>query len=63
MVPVVVDRPFAKTVGSLNRLGWWKDEQERAESAKHLIAARDLALAKSEPVRVDSRRFAPRPTL
>ena len=28
-MPVVVDRPAAKVVASLNRLGWWKDEQER----------------------------------
>ncbi len=31
-VPVVVDRPVAKVVASLNRLGWWTDEKERAES-------------------------------
>ena len=46
VVPVVVDRPFEKVVASLNRLGWWADEQERAESTAHLIAARDHALAR-----------------
>jgi hypothetical protein len=53
IVPVVVDRPAAKVVASLNRLGWWKDEQERVESTEHLIAARDLALAGVATVRVD----------
>jgi tetratricopeptide (TPR) repeat protein len=61
VVPVVVDRPFEKVVASLNRLGWWKDEQERAESTAHLIAARDLALAETETVRVgfEALRAAP----
>ena len=53
LVPVVVDRPAAKVVASLNRLGWWTDEKERAESTAHLIAARDLALAGVATVRVD----------
>ena len=53
VVPVVVDRPVANVMASLNRLGWWKDEQERAESTAHLIAARDLALAGTPTVRVD----------
>jgi len=53
MVPVVVDRPFENVVGSLNRLGWWTDEQERAEATAHLIATRDLALAGAATVRVD----------
>jgi tetratricopeptide (TPR) repeat protein len=53
VVPVVVDRPFEDAVGSLNRLGWWKDEQERAESTAHLIAARDRALEGATTVRVD----------
>jgi hypothetical protein len=52
-VPVVVDRPAAKVVASLNRLGWWADEKERAESTAHLVAARDLALAGVATVRVD----------
>ena len=30
--PVVVDRPFAKIVATLNRLDWFEDEQERAGS-------------------------------
>lgn len=51
--PVVVDRPFAKIVATLNRLGWLEDEQERAESMRHLIAARDLSLAGSAKVMVD----------
>ncbi|MDT5051369.1 MAG: hypothetical protein QOG75_7297, partial [Mycobacterium sp.] len=34
-------------------LGWWKDEQERAESTAHLIAARDRALSGVATVRVD----------
>jgi tetratricopeptide (TPR) repeat protein len=53
VVPVVVDRPVANVLASLNRLGWWKDEQERAESTAHLIAARDLALSGVATVRVD----------
>jgi tetratricopeptide (TPR) repeat protein len=53
IVPVVVDRPFAKVVASLNRLGWLPDEQERAASTTRLIAARDLALAGAAKVRVD----------
>lgn len=53
IVPVVVDRPAADVVASLNRLGWWKDEKERAESTAQLIAARDRALAGVETVRVD----------
>jgi tetratricopeptide (TPR) repeat protein len=53
VVPVVVDRPVANVIASLNRLGWWQDEQERAESTAHLIAARDQALAGAATVRVD----------
>jgi hypothetical protein len=52
-VPVVVDRPVANIVASLNRLGWWTDEKERAESTDRLIAARDLALTGVAAVRVD----------
>jgi hypothetical protein len=52
-VPVVVDRPAANVVASLNRLGWWADEKERAESTARLIAARDRALAGAATVRVD----------
>jgi tetratricopeptide (TPR) repeat protein len=53
VVPVVVDRPVANVIASLNRLEWWKDEQERAEATAHLIAARDQALAGTTAVRVD----------
>ena len=53
IVPVVVDRPFAQVVASLNRLGWLPDEQERAASTARLIAARDDALADAATVRVD----------
>jgi hypothetical protein len=53
VVPVVVDRPVANVIASLNRLGWWEDEQERAESTAHLVAARDQALAGAATVRVD----------
>ncbi len=52
-MPVVVERPVPNVIASLNRLGWWKDEQERAESTAHLIAARDQALAGTTTVRVD----------
>jgi tetratricopeptide (TPR) repeat protein len=52
-VPVVVDRPFAKIVATLNRLDWFEDEQERAESMRHLIVSRDLSLASTAKVRVD----------
>src|ERR1700761_3194186 len=53
LVPVVVDRPVPNVIASLNSLGWWQDEQERAESTAHLIAARDHALAGAPVVRVD----------
>jgi hypothetical protein len=53
VVSVVADRPVANVMASLNWLGWWKDEQERAESTAHLIAARDRALAGAAAVRVD----------
>src|ERR1700760_4277093 len=53
VVPVVVDRPVPNVIASLNRLGWWQDEKERAESTSHLIAARDHALAGAPVVRVD----------
>ncbi len=53
VVPVAVDRPVANVLASLNRLGWWQDERERAESTAHLIAARDQALAGTTTVRVD----------
>jgi hypothetical protein len=53
IVPVVVDRPVAKVVASLNRLGWLPNEDERAASTARLIAARDLALASAANVRVD----------
>jgi hypothetical protein len=53
VVPVVVDRPHRKVVASLNRLGWLKDEQERADSTAHLIAARDRALGDAATIRVD----------
>ncbi|MDT7770973.1 MAG: hypothetical protein QOI30_3992, partial [Mycobacterium sp.] len=53
IVPVVVNRPFAQVVASLNRLGWLPDEQERATSTARLIAARDDALAGATTVKVD----------
>jgi len=53
VVPVVVDRPSANVVASLNRLGWLKDEQERCESTVRLIEARDRALDGATTVRVD----------
>jgi hypothetical protein len=53
VVPVVVERPVPNVIASLNRLGWWQDEQERAESTAHLIAAREQALAGTTTVRVD----------
>jgi tetratricopeptide (TPR) repeat protein len=62
VVPVVVDRPLDKTVASLNRLGWWS-EQERVDSAEHLVAARDLALAGSHSVRVDFEALRDTPTV
>ena len=53
VVPLVVDRPFEKVVASLNRLGWFADEQERAASTAHLIGARDSALADGAKVTID----------
>jgi len=61
-VPVVVDRPAANVVASLNRLGWWTDEKERTESTAHLVAARDLALAGVATVRVDFEELRSAPT-
>jgi hypothetical protein len=63
LVPVVVDRPPANVVASLNRLGWWADEKERAESTAHLIAARDLALAGVPTVRVDFEELRSTPAI
>lgn len=51
VVPVVVDRPQDKVVASLNRLGWLRDEQERADSTAHLVAARDRALGDPKTIR------------
>jgi hypothetical protein len=62
-VPVVVDRPAANVVASLNRLGWWADEKERAESTAHLVAARDLALAGVATVRVDFEELRAAPAI
>ncbi len=53
IVPVVVDRPFEKVVASLNRLEWFANEHERAESTARLIAARDHALTGVAPIQVD----------
>jgi tetratricopeptide (TPR) repeat protein len=53
VVPIVVDRPLANVVASLNRHGWFRDEQERVEVTARLISARDLALADAAVVRVD----------
>jgi tetratricopeptide (TPR) repeat protein len=53
VVPVVVDRPFDDVVASLNRLGVFGDEWERAESTAHLINIRDRALAGTATVNVD----------
>jgi hypothetical protein len=53
IVPVVVDRPFDKVVASLNRLGWWADEQVRSESVAHLNAARDNGIDGLVAVHVD----------
>lgn len=63
IVPVVVDRPFARVVSSLNRLGWLPDEQERAESTARLIAARDLALAGAKTIRVDFEELRATPSV
>jgi hypothetical protein len=62
-VPVVVDRPFAKVVSSLNRIGWLPDERERAESTARLIAARDLALAGAKTIRVDFEELRAAPSV
>jgi tetratricopeptide (TPR) repeat protein len=63
IVPVVVDRPFAKVVSSLNRIGWLPDEQERAESTARLVAARDLALAGAKTIRVDFEELRATPSV
>jgi len=53
IVPVVVDRPFAKVLATLKRLDWWPDEQDGAESTTHLLGARDLSLANRSKVHID----------
>jgi hypothetical protein len=53
IVPVVVDRPFAKVLATLKRLDWWPEEQDGVESTTHLLAARDLSLANTPKVRID----------
>ncbi|BBX45054.1 hypothetical protein GCM10009641_23540 [Mycobacterium cookii] len=53
IVPVVVDRPFAKVAATLSRLEWFQDQQEREATTRRLIAARDLSLANSPKVTVD----------
>ncbi len=53
IVPVVVDRPFAKVLATLKRLDWWPDEQDGIESTTHLLAARDLSLANRSKVHID----------
>jgi tetratricopeptide (TPR) repeat protein len=53
IVPVVVDRPFAKVLATLKRLDWWPDEQDGVESTTHLLAARDLSLANRPRVHID----------
>ena len=53
IVPVVVDRPFAKVLATLARLDWWPDHQDGVESTTHLLAARDLSLADRPKVHID----------
>ena len=53
IVPVVVDRPFAKVLATLKRLDWWPDERDGVESTTHLLAARDLSLADRSKVHID----------
>jgi hypothetical protein len=53
IVPVVVDRPFAKVLATLKRLEWWPDEQDGVESTTHLLTARDLSLANTAKVHID----------
>ncbi|MGA8330691.1 MAG: hypothetical protein WB777_15520, partial [Mycobacterium sp.] len=63
VVPVVVDRPFDNVVASLNRLGWWADEQERVESTKYLLAARDNGIRGTAVVRVDFEALRASPSI
>ena len=53
IVPVVVDRPFAKVLATLKRLDWWPEEQDGVESTTRLLAARDLSLANRSTVHID----------
>ena len=62
IVPVVVNRPFEKVVASLNRLGWFDDEQVRAESTARLVAARDHSLAGVAAIQVDFEALRAAPT-
>jgi tetratricopeptide (TPR) repeat protein len=63
IVPVVVDRPFAKVLATLKRLDWWPDEQDGVESTTHLLAARDLSLANRPRVHVDFEELRTTPVL
>lgn len=53
VVPVVVDRPAADVVASLNRQKFWPSEEDRVTSTARLIEARDLALDGTATVRVE----------
>ncbi|MBS4729214.1 hypothetical protein MSM1_12985 [Mycobacterium sp. SM1] len=53
VVPLVVDRPLANVVASLNRHGWFGSEPERVAVTTRLISARDRALADTAVVRAD----------
>jgi hypothetical protein len=65
VVPVVVDRPAADVVASLERSGWWEDQQQRVTTTARLIEARDLALDGTAAVRVEfeALRVAPAATI
>ncbi len=63
VVAVAVDRPFDNVLTSLNRLGWWADEQARSDSIYRLTMARDNGIHDIPSVRVDFEALRAAPEL
>jgi hypothetical protein len=63
VVAVAVNRPFDNVLASLNRLGWWADEQARSDSIYRLTTARDNGIHDIPSVRVDFEALRAAPEL
>jgi hypothetical protein len=63
VLPVVVDRPTADVVASLNRRKWWWNEQNRITTTARLIEARDRALDHAATIRVEFEALRAMPAL